>query len=68
LTDSPLITRTPSLERPRPLHEGDAVPANGNGNGRPSKLPTINGRVVDPEEISAQIEAMSANEAVAWAI
>jgi phosphoadenosine phosphosulfate reductase len=68
LTDSPLATRTPPAERPRPLHEGDALPANGNGNGRPGKLPTINGRVVDPTEISAEIEAMSAEEAVAWAI
>ena len=58
MTDSPLATRTPPLERPRPLHEGDALPANGNGNGRPSKLPTINGHVVDPTEISAEVEAM----------
>ena len=68
LTDSPLATRTPPAERPRPLHEGDALPANGNGNGRPGKLPTINGHVVDPTEISAEIEAMGAEEAVAWAI
>ena len=56
LTDSPLATRTPPLERPRPLHEGEAVSGNGNGNGRPRKLPTINGHVVDPKEISAEVE------------
>jgi phosphoadenosine phosphosulfate reductase len=57
--------------RPRLLHEDDAaarVNGNGNGNGRAPKLPTISGRVVDPQEISAQIEPLSAEEAIAWAI
>jgi phosphoadenosine phosphosulfate reductase len=60
------------LERPEPLHESVGVPAvNGNGsngNGRPARLPTINGTVVDPAEISAEVEAMGAEDAIAWAI
>jgi phosphoadenosine phosphosulfate reductase len=60
------------LQRPRPLHEdaglyiGNGTGANGNGRAR--ALPTINGRVVDPDEISAEIEALDAEEAIAWAI
>ena len=59
--------------RPRPLHaeDGDVPGAtnNGaNGNGRPKRLPTISGRVVDPSEISAEVEEMGAEEAIAWAI
>jgi phosphoadenosine phosphosulfate reductase len=59
--------------RPRPLHE-DYESFNGNGNGNGSngnghgKLPTIGGKLVDPEEIAAKVEAMSAEEAIAWAI
>jgi phosphoadenosine phosphosulfate reductase len=69
LTDSPLATGTPLAERPRPLHEGEAVAANGNGNnGRPRALPTINGRVVDPEQVAAEVEQMDAAQAVAWAL
>jgi phosphoadenosine phosphosulfate reductase len=61
------------LDRPRPLHDEDVAAAFGrgghqNGNGRASRLPAINGRVVDPGEISAQIEEMRAEEAIAWAI
>ncbi len=44
------------------------LPSNGNGNGKPAKLPTIDGRVVDPAEIAAEIEPLSAEEAIAWAI
>ena len=59
--------------RPRPLHaeDGDVPGAtnNGaNGNGRPKRLPTISGRVVDPSEISAEVEEMGAEDAIAWAI
>ena len=39
-----------------------------NGNGRPNRLPTINGRVVDLSEISAEVEEMGAEDAIAWAI
>ena len=55
--------------RLRPLHED--APTNGsspNGNGRPRPLPTIGGKVVDPEQVSAEVEAMSAPRALAWAI
>ena len=55
-----------TVTRARPLD--DAVdPAARNGNGhRP--LPTIGGRLVDPERISAEVEEMGAEEAIAWAI
>jgi phosphoadenosine phosphosulfate reductase len=67
-------THQTALEtRPRLLHAEDVeVPnANGNGangNGRPRRLPTINGRLVDPEVISAEVEEMGGEEAIAWAI
>jgi phosphoadenosine phosphosulfate reductase len=51
------------VTRPRPLDE--AVPLNGNGS---KPLPTIGGKLVDPERISADVEAMGAEEAIAWAI
>jgi phosphoadenosine phosphosulfate reductase len=54
-----------ALPRSRPLHEDAPVNVNGNGHGR---LPTINGKLVDPVEISAQIDALSAQEAIAWAV
>jgi phosphoadenosine phosphosulfate reductase len=65
------------LDRRRLLHEEDgheAFSRNGhhpngnNGNGRAPGLPTINGRVVDPNEISAEVESMGAEEAIVWAI
>jgi phosphoadenosine phosphosulfate reductase len=55
--------------RLRPLHEDFEVPS-GNGasaNGhRP--VPSINGKAVDPQRISAEVEEMGAEEAIAWAI
>jgi phosphoadenosine phosphosulfate reductase len=77
------MSREPSLivhrsngDRPRLLHEedgsaianGDGASANGNGNGLPAKLPTIDGQAVDPAEISALVEPMDTDEAIAWAI
>lgn len=59
--------------RPRPLHDG--VPANGNGasaNGHrrypAPPAPRIGGEVVDPAEVSAEVERMSAEQAIAWAV
>jgi phosphoadenosine phosphosulfate reductase len=52
------------LVRRRPL---DEAATNGNGNGH-VKLPTIGGVVVDPDEVSAEVEAMGAEEAIAWAV
>jgi phosphoadenosine phosphosulfate reductase len=52
------------------LHE-DAHLYGSNGNrlnGNRRTLPAIGGKVVDPEEVSAEVEAMSAPEAIAWAI
>ena len=40
---------------------------NGNGNGH-GKLPTIAGERVDPVEVAAEVERMTATEAVAWAL
>jgi phosphoadenosine phosphosulfate reductase len=58
--------------RPRPLHEdapanGNGAASNGNVNGR-HRLPTIGGTVVDPADVAAEVEAMDAGEAIAWAI
>src|SRR2546430_319112 len=62
----PLVADRSSLDRPRPLHEADEP--SGNGNGNPTKLPTINGRLVDPNEVSAQVEEMGPEEAITWAM
>ena len=64
-------SRQAGLERPEPLHESVGLPTvNGNGsNGNgPARLPTINGTIVDPAEISAEVEAMAAEDAIDWAI
>src|SRR4051794_17776566 len=55
---------TLQAERLRPL---DLAEPNGNGNGH-EVVPTINGKVVDPDRISAEVEEMGAEEAIAWAI
>ena len=56
------------VTRPRPLHDLEVVRAgNGNGNGH-AKLPTIGGKVADPERLSAEVEEMGAEEAIAWAV
>jgi phosphoadenosine phosphosulfate reductase len=39
-----------------------------NGNGRPATQPLIAGELVDPVAVSAEVEQMSAEEAIAWAI
>ena len=56
--------------RPRPLHEdAHLYTSNGGGsNGSAAAVPRIDGRVVDPKEISAEVEAMNAAEAIRWAI
>jgi phosphoadenosine phosphosulfate reductase len=59
--------------RPRPFHEpngqsSNGSAGNGNGNGLSAKLPTIGGYVVDPAEVSAEVESMDAEEAIAWAL
>ncbi|MDQ3758362.1 MAG: phosphoadenosine phosphosulfate reductase family protein, partial [Actinomycetota bacterium] len=48
----------------RPL---DEAPAATNGNGH-KPVSMIGGDVVDPERISAEVEEMGAQEAIAWAI
>jgi len=70
---SSLAASRSARSRPRPFHDGGEAAAgagspNGHRNGRPARLPTIDGRVVDPGEVSAKVEAMSAQEAIAWAI
>ena len=63
---SSVVARSSNGDRTRPLDEIE-VPANGNGNGH-KPLPTIGGRLVDPERISAEVEEMGADEAIAWAV
>jgi phosphoadenosine phosphosulfate reductase len=65
----------PAPPRPRPFHGDESDPGvNGDaqrgagGNGRPARLPTLHGRVVDPSEIATDVERMTAEEALAWAI
>ncbi|MDQ2676185.1 MAG: phosphoadenylyl-sulfate reductase [Actinomycetota bacterium] len=52
-----------TLIRPRPLDE--APLASGNGH---HHVPMIGGERVDPKEISAEVEAMGAEEAIRWAV
>ena len=54
--------------RARLLHGEDLEVSRANGNGSAQRLPTIDGRVVDPDEISAEVERMGAEEAIAWVI
>ncbi len=43
--------------------------ANGNGNGDGhGALPTIGGELVDPAEVAAEVEQLTASEAIAWAV
>ena len=55
--------------RLRPLHE-DFEGASGNGSSANGQrpVPMINGKAVDPQRISAEVEEMGAEEAIAWAI
>ena len=66
------VTNRSADRRPRPLHEdAHLYVSNGNGasrNGRAAETPRIDGRAVDPKEISAEVEAMSAEESIGWAI
>ena len=58
-------------ERTGPRPFVDELPVDGsdrlNGGGRGS-VPTIGGVVVDPAEVAAEVEAMDAEQAIAWAI
>jgi phosphoadenosine phosphosulfate reductase len=68
---SSLVAERSNGVRPRPFHDALEVSHNGNGangNGHPETPPTIDGQVVDPKEVAAEVEAMSAPEAIAWAI
>jgi phosphoadenosine phosphosulfate reductase len=44
------------------------LPASTNGNGHAPKLPLINGELVDPEVLTAEVEPLNAEDALAWAI
>ena len=69
---SPLAARRSASERPRPFHDQNGSPppgaANGNGNGHAPRLPMIRGQLVDPVAVAAEVEPLSAAEAIAWAI
>jgi phosphoadenosine phosphosulfate reductase len=56
--------------RPRPLHEDFDVSSRteADGNGHGELLPILHGKPVDPREISAELEKLSAGESIAWAI
>jgi phosphoadenosine phosphosulfate reductase len=53
--------------RLRPLHEDFDTVASSNGNGHRA-VPAIDGNVVDAARISAEVEEMGAQEAIAWAV
>ena len=40
---------------------------NGNGNGHAPKLPLLGGEVVDPAALTAEVESLDAEDALAWA-
>jgi phosphoadenosine phosphosulfate reductase len=65
---SSLVFGLSSLDRPRPFHDQNGSPASGNGNGHAPRLPTIRGELVDPAAVAAEVERLSASEAIAWAI
>ena len=55
--------------RVRPLHEDfEIVSGNGGSANGYRPQPAINGRTVDPQQISAEVEEMDAADATAWAI
>ena len=56
--------RSFTIETPRPSANGNG---NGNGNGH-GRLPTIGGRLVDPAAVEAEVEALDAEDAIAWAL
>ena len=57
-------------ERPRPLDLADPEPnGNGHSHGRGRRpVPTIGGKPVDPDRVSAEVEEMGAEEAIGWAL
>ena len=59
-----LPTPTPTTDRLGSASEGNG---NGHSNGN-GKLPRIGGALVEPAEVSLEVEAMGAEEAIAWAI
>jgi phosphoadenosine phosphosulfate reductase len=42
--------------------------ANGNGNGHAPAVPLLNGELVDPRALAAEVEPLDAESAIAWAI
>jgi phosphoadenosine phosphosulfate reductase len=56
--------------RPRPFHDaGTGGPSsNGGRNGHRPQVPMIDGEVVDPAEVAAEVEVLDAAEAIAWVI
>ncbi len=50
------------IETPLPAANG-----NGNGNGHAPSLPRIGDELVDPAELNAEVEALEAEQAIAWA-
>ena len=50
------------IETPMPSTNG-----NGNGNGHAPAPPTIGGKIVDPLELGAEVEALDAEQTISWA-
>lgn len=68
MSSSLTVARSP-FERPRPFDENGAGLANGNGDANGNgRVPTIRGEQVDPAEVAAEVEALPATEAIAWAL
>lgn len=53
---------------PTPLPTAFNGNGNGNGNGHHPELATIRGEVVDPAEVAAEVEPLSAEAAIEWAL
>jgi phosphoadenosine phosphosulfate reductase len=60
------MSRSYILPTPLPATSSNGN-GNGNGNGH-ARLPTIGGELVDPAAISAELEELSAEESLAWAL
>jgi phosphoadenosine phosphosulfate reductase len=67
---SSLVTPGPAPGPPRPFDNENGSPPTGqrNGNGHAPRLPTIRGELVDPAAVAAEVESLSAVEAIAWAV
>lgn len=59
-----MSSRATVIKTPLPTQNGNGS----NGNGHAPRLPVIGGELVDPAAISAGVEALDAEDAIAWAV